>query len=644
MSAKQDLEKLIKEIRRDSNPGNLQTWQKIWFDLDYDQRNDICSTEGWEYVTKFLELLSSEKLTLEGIGYIFEYILSIATTSENEDNPAPINFDISTICDILLEQKKNLHDQNREVRLDIINKGVRILDEMNNLQAIEVLVQFVKPNLAPGTYELENRVTEFTLKSIKSLIIYASEKFSHQQYKSRNSTELSPELRSLISETMLSGHINDNSSELIVYCNCSIDSRDLQLEDFSENIKKRSENRKKHRALIRSRRRGEISQTEYTKSLGLIQEDTKDPECSVCGYYADKVHICADCDTLICESCAKSPEGMLSNREYALEIIQYLECEETVESVIHFVDSEYQGEVWIALEMMDDYWKPEYIDKVTNLASSNVNWQSVKAIRMIGNYGGKEHVDLLLDLLENYAKLQGKGHRDARDAVEEALFDLRDYAHDDLVHISAETFHSKGFLNSIDRIIKKIARLQDARSKSPSDWSDFTSWRFSKGREEKQHYLPAILTDDAVRKIIDRQPIDFNELLEIDGIGPNKVSKYGNELLEIIRKNQPDIDSSQYLLPPWGFPNEMDEWLDSILIHADISEWEDMEDSNQKAEFLKIKKCHTKSQLRELSLGEFEQFEDNKEILFKILDWRLTYKTGVKKAGKSRGVRYTLVA
>ena len=65
------------------------------------------------------------------------------------------------------------------------------------------MVQFVKPNLTPGTYEIENSVTEFTLKTIKNLIIYASEEFSHKQYKSRNSTELSPELRSLISETML---------------------------------------------------------------------------------------------------------------------------------------------------------------------------------------------------------------------------------------------------------------------------------------------------------------------------------------------------------------------------------------------------------------------------------------------------------
>jgi hypothetical protein len=633
MSAKQGLQKLIKEIRRDSTPSNHQTWQNIWFDLDYDQKNELCSSEGWEYVTKFLELLSSEKLTPEGIAYIFEYILSIARTSEGEDYPAPINFDITTISEILLEQKKNLHDQNRAVRLDIINKGVEILDKMNNLQAIKTLVQFVKPNLAPGTYEIENRVTEFTLKSIKSLIIYASEEFSHKQYKSRNSTELSPELRSLISETMLAGHINDNSSELIVYCNCSLDSRELHLEDFSENKKKRSD-------LLDSLIADEISHSEYTKSVELIPES---PECSVCGNYPDKAHICADCDALICERCAKAPDGKLWNREYALEIILYLECEETVASVIHFVDSEYTDEVSIILEMMNDYWKPEYLDKVTNLTKSNDIWLSIQAIRMIGNYGGKEHVDLLLDLLEKYAKLKGKGHKNARDAVEEALFDLRDYAHDDIVHISAETFHSKGYLNAINRIIKKIARVAESRPKSPNDWSDFRSWRSNKGEEVNQPYLPAILINDAISKIIDRQPIDFIELLEVDGVSPSKVAKYGHELLEIIRKNQPGIDSSQHLLPPWSFPNVMDEWLDSVLIHADISEWEDFEYPNQQVEFLKMKKCHTKSQLRELSLGKFEQFEDNKEILFKILDWRLEYKPGVKKAGRSRGVRYIIV-
>jgi hypothetical protein len=633
MGAKQKLEKLIKEIRRDSTPSNLQTWQNIWFGLDYDQKNNICSTEGWEYVAKFLELLSSEKLTLEGIGYIFEYILSIARTSESRDYPAPIDFEISTICDILLEQKKNLHDQNREVRLNIINKGVRILDKMNNLQAIKTLVQFVKPNLAPGTYEIENRVTEFTLKSIKNLIIYASKEFSHKQYKSRNSTELSPELRSLISETMLVGHINDNSSELIVYCSCSLDSRELNLEDFSENKKKR-------RDLLDSWIADEISSSEYTKSIELIPED---PECIVCGNHPDKAHICADCDALICERCAKAPEGELGNRQYALEIVLNLECEKTVASVTHFVDSEYRDEVSIVLEMMESYWKPGYLGKVIDLAKSSDIWLSMQAIRIIGNHGDKEQVELLLELLEKYAKLQGKGHRDARDTVEEALFDLRAYAHDDLIHISAEKFHNKGYLNAIDRIIKKVARIQDGRTKSPNDWSDFNSWRSKKGDEENQPYLPAILTNDAISKIIDRQPIDFLELLEVDGIGPYKVAIYGHELLEIIRKNQPEIDSSQYLLPPWSFPNEIDEWLDSILVHVDISEWEDMEDSNQQSDFLKMIKCHTKSQLRELSVAEYEQFEDNKDLLYSILDWRLKYKPGVKKAGKSRGVRYFLL-
>ena len=59
----------------------------------------------------------------------------------------------------------------------------------------------------------------------------------------------------------------------------------------------------------------------------------------------------------------------------------------------------------------------------------------------------------------------------------------------------------------------------------------------------------------------------------------------------------------------------MDEWLDSILVRVDISEWENMEDSNQ-SDFLKMKKCHTKAQLRELKVAEYEQFEDNKDLLY----------------------------
>ena len=70
-------------------------------------------------------------------------------------------------------------------------------------------------------------------------------------------------------------------SELIVYCDCSLDSRELHLEDFSENTKKR-------RGLRNSFFADEISRSEYTKSLESIPED---PECSVCGYYTEKAYI-----------------------------------------------------------------------------------------------------------------------------------------------------------------------------------------------------------------------------------------------------------------------------------------------------------------------------------------------------------------
>ena len=153
------------------------------------------------------------------------------------------------------------------------------------------------------------------------------------------------------------------------------------------------------------------------------------------------------------------------------------------------------------------------------------------------------------------------------------MYELREYSLKELIHTSSEQFHSKVYVNSINRVISRITRENNGRKESQTDWFDFRQWRYNKAKEEGQPYLPAILTDDAISKIIQRQPINHVELLEVDGIGPHKVSIYGSELLEIIRKNQPDISKKEYLLPPWQFPNRIDGWLKSILVKVESSTW-----------------------------------------------------------------------
>ena len=90
-------------------------------------------------------------------------------------------------------------------------------------------------------------------------------------------------------------------------------------------------------------------------------------------------------------------------------------------------------------------------------------------------------------------------------------------------------------------------------------------------------------------KIIERQPINYLELLEVDGIGPYKIEKYGHELLELIRKNQPDIDPSEHKLSPWTIPTEVNEWLKSKLVEINQDEWDE---AVEKLDLLKSKNCH----------------------------------------------------
>ena len=186
LSASYKLGNLISEIESNPNPNDYISWESKWHDIDYDEKNELCSTEGWVYISRFLTLLSSDPINLEGVKLIFHYIHSLATASESSNHPAPLNFDISVINDTLFKQKQSLDDENRETRLEIASMGVRLLGIINNPQGIDALIQFVKPNLDEGVYELENRVTEFALSSIKSLTIYGSKKYHNQQFRSKN--------------------------------------------------------------------------------------------------------------------------------------------------------------------------------------------------------------------------------------------------------------------------------------------------------------------------------------------------------------------------------------------------------------------------------------------------------------------------
>ncbi|MBK4148298.1 ATP-dependent DNA helicase UvrD2 [Corynebacterium macginleyi] len=82
---------------------------------------------------------------------------------------------------------------------------------------------------------------------------------------------------------------------------------------------------------------------------------------------------------------------------------------------------------------------------------------------------------------------------------------------------------------------KVIGRHEDCEGNGNDNvFSALRSWRAQVAREEK---VPAyvIFTDATLQAISEELPEDEAELLSISGIGPNKLERYGGQILEIIR-------------------------------------------------------------------------------------------------------------
>jgi DNA topoisomerase-3 len=63
------------------------------------------------------------------------------------------------------------------------------------------------------------------------------------------------------------------------------------------------------------------------------------------------------------------------------------------------------------------------------------------------------------------------------------------------------------------------------------------AWRT---KEAKRRGLPAfrILTDRTLLGVVRARPADENELLDVTGIGPTLLDKYGRELLAIVAQSE----------------------------------------------------------------------------------------------------------
>ncbi len=71
-------------------------------------------------------------------------------------------------------------------------------------------------------------------------------------------------------------------------------------------------------------------------------------------------------------------------------------------------------------------------------------------------------------------------------------------------------------------------------------WGRLKSWRSSKAKSKK---TPAftILSNEVLKKIVEISPVSVDELESIKGMGPKKISQYGDEILEIIEQVSSEI-------------------------------------------------------------------------------------------------------
>ena len=87
MTAKVTVEKLIKEIKRNPNPSDFSNWHDIWHDIDYREKKDLFSIEGWEYVSKFINVPEIKVLeiatfySMYNLSPVGKFHIEICTTS-----------------------------------------------------------------------------------------------------------------------------------------------------------------------------------------------------------------------------------------------------------------------------------------------------------------------------------------------------------------------------------------------------------------------------------------------------------------------------------------------------------------------------------------------------------------------------------
>ena len=408
----------------------------LW-NIDHDLKKKWAES-AWEYIRQLTSLLNKDGTEIRTQQHILTLIEDLASSANWNENSAPNDFDVEEICNCLEQNFDALSSDDRstkKARLDLLSVGVRALGSCNNPAAIETLLLFVRPNI---DRKLEERVTEFSLDSIKDLVMYGSEKHRKESHTERNWFILPQDTKKSVLNAMVEGHLRDSREDLEIRCNCGYRARELPVREFNRKLINKS-----------------------------------DPErCDSCDFKLRRDHhSCGSCSTNICSICIQKTQQPLFNREKALEIMRFLNDEIVIEHILRFADSENCSEVAILLKTLDEHWKDEYLQHVEACASfEGARHPTNLAIRILGKRGGQEHVLPLIDQLQTYSKLDGKGFRNSRDAVEEALVGLRAHSAQVLEKMSADVNNSKGFQNTINRVLRKIDEAQNVKERSATPW------------------------------------------------------------------------------------------------------------------------------------------------------------------------------
>ena len=150
-----------------------------------------------------------------------------------------------------------------------------------------------------------------------------------------------------------------------------------------------------------------------------------------------------------------------------------------------------------------------------------------------------------------------------------------------------------------------------------------------------------VLSDDHIWKIYERQPLTYEDLMDFE-IGAYKVNKYGHEILEIVRKNQPYIAEKDVAVGPWQLPIEIRDCLEE---HLKVLTWQvEIFDDATNAILMKGLGAHTKGQLRKIV--KVANPSTDQQIVEKTLDMVLKtieLEGSLAKFGQKRGVRYALL-